>query len=148
MKKNICGLGVLFAVVLTSNAQASLGQYIAPNGETIRSFSVLKTVEMAGYSIQESQDAAGMLIREFVSSEGIVFAVSWRGKTIPNMQRLLGEYFPVYAQAQRNNRAGLNMLQGVQSGLEVSSGGRMGAFYGVAYVSGLLPAGLTMDQFQ
>lgn len=102
----------------------------------------------APYRVVQDQDAAGRVIRQFVAGDGTVFAVAWSGATLPDLQQLLGDYFPAFRQAQQSNRRGLNALQGGAGGFVVQSRGRLGAFSGFAYDSALLPAGVTVDQLK
>ncbi|KUM03244.1 DUF2844 domain-containing protein [Chromobacterium subtsugae] len=100
------------------------------------------------FSVQQSQDAAGRLIKQYAAADGTVFAVAWSGGSLPDLQQLLGSYFPAYRQAQLANRNGLNVMRGQVGSFVVSSHGRMGAFKGFAYDSALLPAGVTPDQLK
>ncbi|UTH72954.1 DUF2844 domain-containing protein [Chromobacterium sp. IIBBL 290-4] len=102
----------------------------------------------ASYSVQTSQDATGCVIREYVAANGIVFAVSWKGKRLPDLKSLLAGYFPAYLQAQRQNGKGLNVLAEQVGNLVIHSYGRMGSFQGMAYDKTLLPAGVTPAQLK
>ena len=106
------------------------------------------TPSSAAFSVQQSQDAAGRLIKEYAAADGTVFAVSWSGSSLPDLQQLLGSYFPAYRQAQLGNRNGLNVMRGQVGSFVVHSHGRMGAFKGFAYDSALMPAGVTPDQLR
>ena len=45
-------------------------------------------------SYRETTDAHGIVVREYVDAAGTVYAVSWRGPAMPNVEALLGAYFP------------------------------------------------------
>ena len=49
-----------------------------------------RLTSVAGYSVQEIQLPSGTVVREYVSSGGKVFAVSWRGPVIPDLRQTLG----------------------------------------------------------
>lgn len=145
MKRLNIGLALMVLAVagLTSipSARAALGGDIA-SIETDRvslkgaltSFSTVK-----GYAVHEITTAAGVQVREYVS-DGRVFAVSWHGPVIPNLQQMLGTYYAPYAQAAAAPHAGGHRhLKVEQPGLVVESHGRMRAFYGRAWDPALMP---------
>jgi hypothetical protein len=105
----------------------------------LTSFSTVK-----GYAVHEITTAAGVHVREYLS-DGKVFAVSWQGPFIPDLQRMLGAYYARYAQAASAPHAGSHRhLRIEQPGLVVESNGRMRAFYGRAWDPALLPQSFTV----
>jgi Protein of unknown function (DUF2844) len=105
----------------------------------------LITTEGAKYTVHEIKAAAGTVVREYVSPAGDVFAVGWRGPSIPNMQQILGSYFQAFstaAKAQRAARRGRGPLSIQQPGLVFESSGRLRAYSGRAYDPGKLPQGV------
>lgn len=101
------------------------------------------------YRVHQITDAAGDVVREYVSPAGKVFAVSWQGPFIPNMQQLLGASFPYleqYAQAQTGRRGGPLMIQ--KDNFVFSSGGHMHGYHGRAYLVNLLPTRLSPEVVQ
>src|SRR5690349_13554698 len=46
-----------------------------------------------GYRIHEISRGDGTLIKEYVSFDGKVFGVSWKGPTLPDLSQLLGSSF-------------------------------------------------------
>jgi hypothetical protein len=102
-----------------------------------------------GYRLHLITDASGGVIREFVSPAGKVFGVSWQGPFLPNMQQLLGSYFPYlqqYAQAQTGRHGGPLIIQ--KFNFVFSSGGHMRSYHGRAYVPDLVPTNLTPEVVQ
>jgi hypothetical protein len=99
----------------------------------------VRSVARQGYSIQQITAPYGTVVKEFVSPAGMVFAVSWQARTMPNLSKLLGSYFPQFQQASqsRTRRRRAVILRTNQ--LVVESGGHMRAFHGRAYVPALLP---------
>lgn len=94
-----------------------------------------------GYAVHEITTAAGVHVREYLTADGKVFAVSWHGPFIPDLKPMLGSYYGRYAQAASAPHAGRHRhLRIEQPGLVVESNGRMRAFYGRAWDPALLPA--------
>ncbi|MGR2681154.1 MULTISPECIES: DUF2844 domain-containing protein [Chromobacterium] len=147
----MAGPALLLGLSLFSGpALATLGQPLpAGRAAAAPQALALKAGSSALYSVAQSRDEAGRLIREFVrQADGVVFAVTWQGASLPDMRQLLGDYFSSYVSSQQSNRAGLNRLEGRKAGLTVISGGRARAFFGLAYVPALVPAGLDIDQLK
>jgi Protein of unknown function (DUF2844) len=107
----------------------------------------LTTTEMSGYSVHQIQRNDGVVLKEFVSPEGKVFGISWRGPTMPNLPQLLGGYFPAFNQANQSThrRGPLSIHAGP---LVVETGGHPRAFRVRAYVANLLPSGISQDVVQ
>lgn len=95
------------------------------------------------YDIHEITADSGLSVREFVSRDGIVFAVTWTGPVMPNLQTLLGAHFPAYtaALAQVTERGLRRSLRIETSGLVVEAEGHMRAYVGRAYLRAVIPAG-------
>jgi len=111
----------------------------------------LKTTVEKGYTLQEIRTPMGLAVREFVSSDGRVFAVAWRGPSMPPMQQVLGTYFQQYSaavQAHHAGHVGRAPLNIQLPGLVVQSTGHPRGFFGRAYVPQMLPQGVTADQIR
>ncbi len=98
------------------------------------------------YTAHEMQTPSGTTVREYANSDGIVFAVTWRGPFPADLRQTLGTYFQTYQNAPRAKRHGhrLDVLE--QPDLVVHSGGRLRAFVGSAYVPQLVPTGVNIEQ--
>jgi hypothetical protein len=99
----------------------------------------------APYSVHASQAADGVTIREYASADNVVFAVTWQGPTRPDMQTLLGSYFPNFVAAGQRRPRGTGPLIGREGELHIESLGRPGMFAGKAYVPRLVPASVNME---
>lgn len=90
---------------------------------------------------------SGVVIKEFTSPDGLVFAVSWRGPVLPDLSTLLGTYFPVLMraneEAQATGRRG-SPVSVAEDGLVVQASGRRPHFFGYAYVTRLMPSGINI----
>ena len=111
----------------------------------------LRTTVAAAYTIQEIQSTSGVVVREYVSSAGKVFAIAWQGPWPPDMRQLLGSYFDPYIQAARA-RSGPGMarrpLMIEQPGLVVQVGGHPRSFVGRAYIPEQLPSNVTAEEIR
>lgn len=48
---------------------------------------------IAVYTVSQNRLASGTVVREYANLQGVVFAVSWNGPTLPDLQSLMGEQF-------------------------------------------------------
>lgn len=90
----------------------------------------------------------GTVVSEYATSAGVVFAVTWQGPTLPDLQSLLGSYFGTFQSEMLATRARRNIGTpvAVQSeGLVVASHGRMRNFSGFAYAPRLVPENLRIS---
>jgi Protein of unknown function (DUF2844) len=101
-----------------------------------------------GYTISEITLPSGTVVREYVSSEGKVFAVTWTGMAVPDLQQTLGTYFEQFKAASAAPHSGHNHLAIRQSDLVVTTGGHMRAWSGQAYVPSLLPPNFSLDEIK
>lgn len=105
----------------------------------------LRSTQTSAYTVHEIQSSTGVVVREYASPGGKIFAVAWHGPWMPDMQQLLGDYFQQYvdsAQAQMNERPGRRPLHIVQPGFVLEQFGHMRSFSGRAYVPELIPQGV------
>jgi Protein of unknown function (DUF2844) len=105
----------------------------------------------AAYSVEEITAASGTVVREFVSPSGVVFAVSWYGPSMPNLQQTFGTYFTQFQAAVQARRAqasqfrGHNHLEIDTPSLVVHALGHMRQYFGVAYVPSLMPPSVSFS---
>jgi Protein of unknown function (DUF2844) len=111
----------------------------------------IKTTAGQAYTLHEIKTPMGTIVREFVSADGMVFAVAWHGPSMPPMQQILGAYFQQFSagvQAHHAAHVGRSPLNIQQAGLVVQSSGHPRGYFGRAYVPGMLPQGVTPDQIR
>jgi hypothetical protein len=113
--------------------------------DAVASKGTVNTVVRQQYDIQEFTADSGVRVREYLNREGVVFAVSWSGPVLPDLQRLLGTHFAEYTAALAAlDHPGLHRSVRVASStLVVESGGHMRAYAGRAYLPALVPAGVS-----
>ncbi|RAS25239.1 DUF2844 domain-containing protein [Paraburkholderia bryophila] len=106
----------------------------------------------APYTVRETTLGNGTVVREYLAADGSVFGIAWRGPQMPDLNEMLGSYFPQYVAGVKAVKAGRGGGRGPvavdQSGLVVHSGGHMGAFNGQAWLPPALPAGVSGSDIQ
>ena len=104
-----------------------------------------------GYSI-ETIVVAGMTIREYVSSNGLVFAVAWKGTGAPDLPLLLGVYFEEYREglttARNRTPRARKPLALKTAHLIVERGGHSRSLWGRAFLPAALPPGVASQDIQ
>ena len=85
----------------------------------------------------------GTVTRQFTSSAGVVFAVSWNGPMRPNLRQLFGGYYSRLqsASAKTARLHARAAFTANDSDFVVRSGGHPGAFWGYAILPAQVPAG-------
>lgn len=146
------GLGaLLLAGEAQVPAKAALGDTVASvQADRVSMKGQLRTRSEPGYSVQEITAANGVLVREFVSPSGVIFAVSWSGAAMPDLRQTLGTYFAPYrttvmAQRASGQRGGHNHVEIRAPSLVVHAGGHMRQHFGLAYVPSLVPQNLSIS---
>lgn len=152
----VLALGAASLVDLSSRpAYAGLGATTAsiePDRASMKG--QLRSRSGAGYSVEEITAASGTLVQEYVSPSGVVFAVSWSGPAMPNLQQAFGSYFTQFQAAVQARRAqephprGHNHLEIHTPSLVVHAFGHMRHYFGVAYVPSLMPSNLSISDLQ
>lgn len=96
----------------------------------------------AVYTVNQSTLDSGTVVREYMDASNIVFAVSWKGPTLPDLRTLLGDKFTVMTgNAAKRPKAGHSQLAVDQSDVVIVSNGHMRAYAGKAWIPSALPAG-------
>ncbi len=104
---------------------------------------------VSGYTVSQLTLPSGTVVNEYVSSEGKVFAVTWKGPAMPNLQQTLGTYFAAFqAAGSVPHGANHHQLTIHQSDLVLRTGGHMRAWNGKAYVPSLLPPNFSLDEIK
>ncbi len=142
----VLGAGLLLGSAYAP-ARAGLGRSVASvSADRAKMKGQLRARTGVGYTVQVITLPSGTIVKEFVSPAGIIFAVSWRGPTMPNLAQTLGsQYFSKLKAAEKAQRFGHNHVEVRRPSLVVHAGGHMRAFYGVAYVPSLVPANVSLS---
>jgi hypothetical protein len=106
---------------------------------------VASVTPLPQYEIQEIRSDSGVRVREFLSRDGVVFAVTWSGPVVPDLRTLLGPSFGSYLKgfAALKHPGTQRSLRLASPELVVESGGHMRAYGGRAYLPSLVPAGVS-----
>ena len=148
-------------VLVASAALLASANAFAVLGGTVQSVQADRQVLGAGYTssangvltVHTLARPDGGTVREFSDHSGQVVGVAWSGRTMPNLQQILGsQYFSRLA--ARNQNAGRRIashriLVIEEPDLVVESTGSMhSGFSGRAYLTSALAAGVTPEVFK
>ncbi len=138
-----------FVVALTAAAPALAalgGDATSVEADLARMKGALRISANAGFTVHEITSSNGTVVREYLSPDGKVFAVTWRGPGIPDLRQMLGDYYGQYAQAaSAPHLGGHRHLAIEQPGLVVQSSGRLRSFFGRAWAPDLLPQNFSVS---
>ena len=146
------GLGLSVAVFGTAyRSHATLGEStnsVESDREALSAVGGAITVHN-GYTVH-NLNSASTAIREYVSSSGVVFAIAWNGLVYPDLTKLLGSYAAEYEEAlkQTPREPGRRHLEVKTDRVVVQKWGHMRNLQGRAYVPGLLPPGVSIDEIK
>jgi Protein of unknown function (DUF2844) len=112
--------------------------------------SSLSSTQLPEYTIHELRTPAGIVVREFASSGGRIFAVSWTGPSPPDLRQLLGSHFEDFQQAAEalKGRGPRGVLFVQHNGLTVQMSGHMRSYAGRAYLPDQVPRGVRADDLR
>lgn len=140
------------SVLIGAPARAALGgsvDSVAADTSALRG--QLRTTGFVGYDMHQIS-AGQLVVNEYVTRAGQVFAITWHGPLPPNLQQLLGTYFPRFqsaAVAAHQANPGIHRVFRLeQSDLVIRQAGRLRAFGGIAYLPALVPSDVSIDQLQ
>jgi hypothetical protein len=147
-------LSVFAAALLAAEplaADAALGETAASvraDAATLHSTAVARASSRHEFSVQRMTLPSTTVVDQYLSTDGTVFALRWRGPTPPDLSQLFGAYFPDYqalATQPHRRRARVHVDTGR---MIYEAGGHMRDYWGLAYVPALMPAGVTEDDLQ
>jgi Protein of unknown function (DUF2844) len=155
MQPGLCALSagvVVLMLLLPFQAWAVLGgDTSSVHSDVARMKGTLRVHQDESYIVHEIKADTGTVVREYVSPTGTVFAVSWAGAFVPDMQQLLGAYFQQYSAAVKARKAsyvGRRPINIHEPGLVVQAGGLMRAYSGRVYIPGLVPEGVKAEDIR
>jgi hypothetical protein len=139
---------VLFAA---RSARATLGGSADSVESDRRALSAVRggTTVHNSFSVEEIHYGA-TAVREYVSPEGIVFAIAWNGTRHPDLTALLGSYAGSYSEALQKTprQPGARHLSLKADGVVVEEWGHVRSLQGRAYAPDLIPPGVALDEIK
>ena len=98
------------------------------------------------YSVLDTTLATGTRVCQYVSARGVVFAITWSGPFLPELQLLLGKHFDtLLAESARTTRAGRSHIAINRGEVVINLGGHMRSFEGEAWIPADMPANFTVN---
>jgi hypothetical protein len=138
------------AMLIASTACAQLGGTM-PAMPRAGSAAVANHLADASIRIRAWTDEGGTKIHEYATGDGLIFAYTWEGPTMPNLDGLLGRYSATYrakAAELAGTRGSLHASRIVQPDLIVDSGGQMRSYVGRAWLPAAIPPGVSPADLQ
>lgn len=89
-------------------------------------------------------------VREYLSPSGVVFGIAWNGYVHPDLAQLLGSYWNEYSAALRKAAHVFGRKRQLleTDNIVVEKWGHMRNLQGRAFVPGLVPAGVSVDEIK
>lgn len=139
---------VLFTPILS--AFAGLGEHESSiHADTVRMHARRAVAALPLYSVNDLLTVDGSRVRQYVSSRGMVFAVSWNTLYKPDLSAVLGAAFPTYAKAAQD----ATKIPGIQRHFRhesldvvVQSTAHLHVFSGFAFRPSLVPKGVSPER--
>jgi len=147
LKRLLILLSALFAAALSGFAALG-GDEGSVVSDQVKFQASRRVVPEHGYRVHEISRDDGLLIREYVSFEGKVFGVSWKGPTLPDLSQLLGSSFAEFQNSLPPKPSRRKAAVVHNTDLVVESTGHTRAFQGRAYLNSMLPDGVTQEVVQ
>lgn len=145
---------VSFAIAVASScclgaareAGATLGGDLASVATNQQHLAATRQVtKLASGERHDLQLASGIVVHEYVSPAGEVYAITWRGPRVPDLRELLGRYFTQLANRDSRPRGGHHRMTLNGADLVIQSSGHRRSFAGRAWVPSLVPSGVNLD---
>jgi hypothetical protein len=136
---------------VAGTAHASLGgDAFSVQADQAELHGTLARYDRPQFIIQEIATDSGMRVREFLTPSGVVFALSWSGPALPDLQQLLGASYLDYSHAlsQLKQRGSKRSVRLASDALIVEQEGHLRSYVGRAILPGVLPAGVPVAELR
>jgi hypothetical protein len=124
---------------------STIGTAATASGASDQFAAVIHQADNSALRWQETTDTNQIRVRQYVSTNGRVYAVSWDGPAMPDVSTLLGIRFDLYRQgasAALENANGLRSSHVAGNDFVVETNVRLRDFSGRAWLPDALPAGV------
>jgi hypothetical protein len=111
-------------------------------GDRMRMRASHSVVRESQYAVHDLKMESSSRVRQYVSSNGRIFAVSWHTLYKPDLSEILGSSFSSYASSAHEaaKRGGIQrQFRHVEADLVVQSAGHLNVYQGFAYRPSLMP---------
>jgi hypothetical protein len=139
----------LFAFALSSAAHAELGgaaSTVQADRMQMKA-AVPAATSKLNYTVHEMALPSGTTVREYIANEK-VFAIAWRGPSVPDLKQLMGSYFDTYTSEAHSRRNGHTHVAINHPEFVMHAVGHMRSYAGSAYIPGMLPEGVTASDIR
>lgn len=147
----LLALAVFAVLAFAHQSYATLGESAGSVESDRAVLSAEPAVTSSGgiYTVREMISSAAA-VREYISRSGVVFAIAWNGLATPDLDQLLGAYADEYRKAREQTlrQKGARHLQVKSLNVTVEKWGHMRALHGRAYISALIPPGVSTDEIK
>ena len=138
----VCTLAAMGAHV--APAFAALGDDVsAVERDRARMNGHVQVRRRSNYDIHEIATPMGSTVRELVSRDGKVFAVTWFGEWRPDLRDVMGQHYERFNTRTQGKLRARGPVRIELPGLVVYLGGYLRTFWGHVYLSDQLPAGFS-----
>ena len=137
---------MLGGIILPNISYAELGGGISTVYQEQKQFnSQTSSSALGNVTVITQRLPSGIILREYMAGDGLIFALTWQGPSQPNLQVILGAYFDNYLNAAKNAQ---RPIYSQDSNIVIESSGMMGAYEGLAYLPRQLPVGFSVKNLQ
>jgi hypothetical protein len=143
--------GTALLAGLCTPAQAGLGGNAASvEADSAQMKAQVAVTAGAGFTVQTLTLPTGTVVNEYLSPAGKVFAVSWRGQAIPDLQQTLGSFYSTASAALNNAPRAVDHRHRVveTADIVVHVTAHMRLHTGLVYVPALLPQGVSASDLR
>ena len=140
----------LFLALAPALAFGALGRQAASTDVDQKALHALKSVRPgADFTVHELTLPSGTVVREFVGADGRVFAVAWRGPTLPDLKQIFGDdNLQTFLSARPSEHSPRKSRTVRQQDLVVHSTGSARFFTGFAYIPSLKPGSVREEDIR
>jgi hypothetical protein len=139
-------IALTFGLFVAGGAHAGLGERaesVARDHATLHG-TALRVTPMSNYQVHEITAEHGGRVREYVSSEGQVFATTWSGPVMPDLKVVLAGHYPDYVAGVQAHRASHHVLSVATSGMVLQIVKLPRGVAGSAHVPAMVPPGVNV----